>query len=106
MAEKLKTRSPETRTEEAAIEEKAPEAAAKPAVSSAPGGEARLQTEKAMSPQKPEAAAKVTPEERWHMIEEAAYYQAEKRGFVGGDPAEDWAAAEVQIDAELAGHKT
>jgi hypothetical protein len=59
-----------------------------------------------MSPQKPKATAQVTPEERWRMISEAAYYRAEKRGFVGGDPAEDWAEAEAQIDAELAKRKT
>lgn len=34
------------------------------------------------------------------MIGEAAYYQAEKRGFVGGNPMEDWAAAEQEIDAK------
>ena len=44
----------------------------------------------------------VTPEERWQMIAVAAYYHAEKRGFVGGNPAEDWAAAEAEIDAQLA----
>lgn len=40
-----------------------------------------------------------TPEERWRMIAEAAYLIAEKRGFIGGDPAEDWYAAEAQINA-------
>jgi hypothetical protein len=58
-----------------------------------------------MAPQKPETVAKVTPQERWLMIEEAAYYHAEKRSFVGGDPAHDWSQAEAQIDAELAGRK-
>ncbi len=106
MAEKPKDRSPEPRAQEMGIEKKAPEAAAKPAVPSAPGGEARPQIEQAMSPQKPETTRNVTPEERWHMIEEAAYYHAEKRGFVGGDPAQDWSEAEAQIDAELAGHPT
>ncbi|MFZ0257121.1 MAG: TIGR01841 family phasin [Gammaproteobacteria bacterium] len=42
----------------------------------------------------------VTPLERWRMIAEAAYYQAEKRGFFGGNPMEDWAAAEQEIDAK------
>jgi hypothetical protein len=35
------------------------------------------------------------------MIEEAAYYIAERRGFEPGDPAADWAAAEAEIDAQL-----
>lgn len=40
----------------------------------------------------------LTPEERYRMIAEAAYYRAEKRGFRAGDPAEDWRAAEMEID--------
>jgi len=43
----------------------------------------------------------VTPEERYRMIEEAAYYRAEKRGFLGGDMAEDWSRAEAEIDQML-----
>lgn len=42
-----------------------------------------------------------TPEERWKMISDAAYYIAEKRGFVGGDPAQDWSEAERQIEEYL-----
>jgi len=42
-------------------------------------------------------AAEPTPEERWRMVAEAAYYIAEKRGFVGGDPAQDWYEAEKQV---------
>ena len=36
----------------------------------------------------------------WHrqMIQEAAYFRAEARGFIGGDPVEDWLAAEAEID--------
>lgn len=45
--------------------------------------------------------AQVTPEERYNMIAEAAYYRAESRGFVGGDPAQDWVEAEAEIDAAL-----
>jgi hypothetical protein len=106
MAEKPREYSPEPRAQERGIEKKAAEAAAKPAGSPASGGGARSQTEASVSPQKPEVTAQVTPEERWHMISEAAYYRAEKRGFVGGDSAEDWAEAEAQIDAELAKRKT
>lgn len=33
------------------------------------------------------------------MIETAAYYRAEKRGFSDGDPLKDWLEAEREIDA-------
>lgn len=39
----------------------------------------------------------VTPEQRDQMIAEAAYYQAEGRHFEGGDPVQDWLAAETEI---------
>jgi Protein of unknown function (DUF2934) len=31
------------------------------------------------------------------MIAEAAYYRAQERGFIGGDPLADWLAAETEI---------
>lgn len=40
--------------------------------------------------------------ERQRMIGEAAYYLAEKRNFAQGHHDADWAAAEQQIDAQLA----
>lgn len=41
------------------------------------------------------------PEERYRMIEVAAYYVAERNGFIG-DPREFWAEAEAQINRMLA----
>jgi hypothetical protein len=38
------------------------------------------------------------PEEKHRMIEKAAYYRAEKRGFFDSDPVEDWLEAEREID--------
>ena len=38
---------------------------------------------------------------RQRMIAEAAYYLAERRGFMGGDPKQDWLDAEANIDATL-----
>ncbi|MEJ2564956.1 MAG: DUF2934 domain-containing protein [Gammaproteobacteria bacterium] len=35
------------------------------------------------------------------MIAEAAYYLAERRGFDGGDPSQDWLAAEAEIEQRL-----
>lgn len=43
----------------------------------------------------------ISGEERYRMIGEAAYYRAQQRGFVGGDPVQDWLAAEVEIDRQL-----
>jgi chromosome segregation ATPase len=43
----------------------------------------------------------VTPAQRYQMIAEAAYFHAEKRGFTGGDPAQDWLEAEAEIDRIL-----
>ncbi|HHM04523.1 MAG TPA: DUF2934 domain-containing protein [Gammaproteobacteria bacterium] len=57
-------------------------------------------TPRRRSPKLP--AVVITPEQRRQMIAEAAYYQAEKRGFSGGNPAEDWLAAEREVDRQLA----
>lgn len=43
----------------------------------------------------------ITPEQRFNMIAEAAYFMAEKRGFSGGDPETDWLCAESEIDHML-----
>jgi hypothetical protein len=43
----------------------------------------------------------VTPEQRYHMIAEAAYFYAERRGFAAGDPGLDWLEAEAEIDRLL-----
>ena len=48
------------------------------------------------------AGQDITPEKRWQMIAVAAYLRAEKRGFIGGDSAEDWLAAQAEVDALLA----
>jgi len=39
--------------------------------------------------------------DRYQMIQEAAYYRAEKRNFVGGDPIEDWIASEIEVETRL-----
>jgi cell division septation protein DedD len=43
----------------------------------------------------------IDPDQRRYYIEVAAYYIAERRGFMGGHEAEDWNAAEVEIDRML-----
>ena len=44
----------------------------------------------------------ISPEERYRMIQEAAYFRAEKDGF-DCDPWKCWLVAEAEIDARLAG---
>ena len=46
----------------------------------------------------------VTPEERWRMVAEAAYYRAESNHFKS-DPLRDWIEAEQDIAALLNGRK-
>jgi Protein of unknown function (DUF2934) len=43
----------------------------------------------------------VSEEERYCLIAEAAYYRAERRGFIGGDPVADWLEAEAEIDRRV-----
>jgi hypothetical protein len=40
----------------------------------------------------------MTSEERHHMVAEAAYFRAERRGFQGGCPIQDWLEAEREIE--------
>ena len=45
-------------------------------------------------------------ESEWHrMISEAAYFLAEKRGFVPGLALSDWLEAELQVKETLAGDR-
>ncbi|MDD5329312.1 MAG: DUF2934 domain-containing protein [Sulfuricella sp.] len=43
-----------------------------------------------------------TPEQRYCMVAEAAYFRAERQGFLG-DPVQDWIEAEAEIEAFLNG---
>jgi hypothetical protein len=49
--------------------------------------------------------AAVSADERMRMIEAAAYYRAERRGFAPGGEVEDWLAAEREIDTRLANER-
>ena len=44
----------------------------------------------------------VSPEERRRLIEESAFFRAERRGFTDGDPVIDWLRSEREIDKVLA----
>ena len=71
-----------------------------PAKSAAPKRPAppRKKSPKAAGAGKPPVSA----EQRRHYIEVAAYYIAERRGFAGADPHDDWVQAEIEIDRLLA----
>lgn len=45
-----------------------------------------------------------TPEQRYLMIAEAAYYRSERQGFMG-DPVQNWVEAEAEIEALFSGKK-
>jgi hypothetical protein len=47
------------------------------------------------------SAPLIDPERRRALIAEAAYFRAEQRGFAPGHEAEDWLAAEVEVDTAL-----
>lgn len=97
----------------ARLSTKAPAAPAKKTVAKAAPAAAKTATKSAAAP-KAAAAAKrssagatktsFTPEERYRMIAEAAYYRAERHGFMG-DPVRDWIEAEHDIEMILGGKK-
>lgn len=72
-------------------------AAAKPAVAKKPAA-----PKAAAKPAAKKTAAKkaASPAERYKMVEVAAYYIAERNGFVGDSQA-FWAEAEIQISKQL-----
>lgn len=71
---------------------KAATAAKKPATAKKPAAPRKTATKK---------SAGVGPEERYRMIEVAAYFLAERNGFAGS-PVDYWTAAEIQISKLLA----
>lgn len=80
----------------------APKATAKPKASAAKTATAAKKTTAAKSAAKPAAkkskASTANLQERYKMIEVAAYYIAEKNGF-SGNPVDYWIAAEAQISS-------
>ncbi len=52
-----------------------------------------------------QSAVEITTQQRHHMIEEAAYFQALSRGFTKANPEEDWFFAEARVDAMLSDKK-
>lgn len=73
------------------------------AASSKPATKAKVSAKSKAAPS-PAAKAKpsLSPEQRKHYVEVAAFYIAERRGFAPGNPAEDWQAAEQEVDRLIA----
>lgn len=59
-----------------------------------------MKAKKMMQPQQ-HGQAVLNGDERRQMIEQAAYFCAESRGFAGGCPEQDWYKAEAEIDHML-----
>jgi hypothetical protein len=75
----------------------APEAAAKTAAGRKKSAPRR--TSKKVAPK-----GRISAEERYRMIQEAAYFRAESEGF-DCDPWKCWLVAEAEVDARLAGSR-
>ena len=76
----------------------------KPAATPAPKpAEKRAGAPRKTAPQvdAPAAPRAVDPLERRRLIEEAAYFRAERRGFTAGAEEQDWLEAEAEVDARL-----
>ncbi len=61
----------------------------------------RLKKTRAWTRKTHTTATSIDAEERQRLIAEAAYIKAERRGFEGGDPGQDWKEAEAEIDRLL-----
>jgi Protein of unknown function (DUF2934) len=75
----------------------------KAAATSAPRVRAKAATPRVKKPtaKAPAAYVAVSEDVRRGMIAEGAYLRAERRGFAHGHEAEDWLAAEAEVDALL-----
>lgn len=67
----------------------------------APAAEKKPATRAKVAPAKAVAAAP-SPEQRYRMVQDAAYFLAEKNGFQGG-AMDYWIAAEIEVAAALSG---
>jgi len=80
----------------------APKAAPKAAAPKVVAPKAKAPVATAPAPAKAKSSQKtISAQDRYHMIDEAAYYRAEKSGFQV-DPHANWIAAEEEINELLA----
>jgi hypothetical protein len=60
----------------------------------------------AAPPDTPASSPEPASLEAWHaLVAEAAYLRAERRGFVGGSPEQDWLEAEQEVRSRLEGER-
>ncbi|WP_455212577.1 DUF2934 domain-containing protein [Kaarinaea lacus] len=71
-----------------------------------PASKRKAPAAKSTRSKKKVAIINVSEDQRLGMIAEAAYFKAEKRGFAGGNPVDDWLAAESEVDALLSNTPT
>jgi hypothetical protein len=87
------------------VEKKSAKAVPATPVTSAPSSPKPEVKAKPKAPAKSKAAkstAHLSEDQRNNYVQVAAFYIAERRGFIPGNPAEDWAAAEIEIDRLIA----
>jgi hypothetical protein len=54
----------------------------------------------------PASSRELLSVEAWHaLVAEAAYLRAERRGFIGGSPEQDWLEAEQELRRRLEGEQ-
>lgn len=103
---KAKTVTKKVATKKTAVPVAKPKNTKAPAAkkSPVPAAEKKVAVKKATATKKnpviKETVAKPTPEERYRMIQTAAYFMAEHNGF-SGNSTEHWAAAEAEIARKL-----
>lgn len=86
-----------TDTKEPQTAAKPKKAAAKPkAATKAPAAKKATTSTKKPAAERKTKSTSTSPEQRYKMIEVAAFYLAEKDGFAG-NPVDYWIAAELQI---------
>lgn len=97
----MATRSKTPASPAATIKKEKSEAAAAKTAKPAPKKTTATDTPARKTAPRKAVASRVTPDQRRLYVEVAAYHIAERRGFAGGDPLEDWARAEDEIDRLL-----
>jgi len=101
MAKSTTSKASKTVKKVAAPKAAAPKAAA-PKAAPAAAPKAKAPAVAAPAPTKAKTSPKtISAQDRYHMIDEAAYYRAEKSGFQV-DPHANWIAAEQEINELLA----
>ena len=76
------------------------EAKKSPAKKAAPKAAAKKPAALSVAKAAPAAKSAISPEERYKMIQDAAYFIAERHGF-NGDSAYFWSLAEAEISAKM-----